>query len=70
MILSRETRSLHRVERTELLDTFRRAGPDATTLCEEWPARTLAAHIVVSEQYAGLPLLVSYPIWRLVSARQ
>jgi uncharacterized protein (TIGR03083 family) len=31
--------------------------------------RTLAAHLVVSEQYAGLPLVVSYPLWRVVSAR-
>jgi uncharacterized protein (TIGR03085 family) len=69
VILSRETRCLHRAERAELLDTYRRAGPDAPTLCEGWPVRTLAAHIVVSEQYAGLPLLVSYPVWRVVSAR-
>ena len=69
MILSRETRSLHRVERAELLETFRRAGPDAPTLCEDWPVRTLAAHLVVSEQYAGLPMTVSYPVWRVVGAR-
>jgi uncharacterized protein (TIGR03085 family) len=69
VILSRETRTLHRVERAELLETFRRAGPGAPTLCEEWPVRTLAAHLVVSEQYAGLPLVVSYPLWRIVSAR-
>jgi uncharacterized protein (TIGR03085 family) len=69
VILSRETRSLHRAERGELLTTFRSAGPDAPTLCSEWPARTLAAHLVVSEQYAGLPMTVSYPVWRLLSAR-
>ena len=68
-MLSRVTRSLHRAERAELLHTFRAAGPDAPTLCEEWPVRTLAAHLVVSEQYAGLPMTVSYPVWRVVGAR-
>jgi uncharacterized protein (TIGR03085 family) len=29
----------------------------------------LAAHIVVSEQGAGLPLAVSYPLWRVLPAR-
>jgi len=69
VILSRETRSLHRAERAELLETFRRAGPGAPTLCEGWSVRTLAAHLVVSEQYAGLPMTVSYPVWRVVGAR-
>src|SRR5438067_8254830 len=68
-MLSRVTRSLHRAERAELLATFRAAGPAAPTLCSEWPARTLAAHLVVSEQYAGLPMTVSYPVWRMLSAR-
>lgn len=69
MILSRETRSLHLAERAQLLATFRTVGPDAPTLCSEWSARTLAAHVVVSEQYAGLPMTVSYPVWRVLSAR-
>lgn len=69
MILSRETRALHVAERAELLATFSAAGPEASTLCSEWPVRTLAAHLVVSEQYAGLPMAVSYPLWRLLSAR-
>jgi len=69
VILSRETRALHRAERAELLATFRAAGPDAPTLCDEWPVRTLAAHVVVSESYAGLPMTVSYPLWRVLSAR-
>lgn len=69
MILSRATRRLHVAERAELVTTFRAAGPDAPTLCDEWPVRTLAAHLVVSEQYAGLPMTVSYPLWRLLSAR-
>lgn len=69
MILSRETRAVHRAERAELLQTLRRWGPEAPTLCSDWPARRLAAHLVVSEQAAGLPLAASYPLWRVLSAR-
>jgi len=69
VILSRETRSVHLAERAELLRTLRRWGPDAPTLCSDWPARRLAAHLVVSEQGAGLPLALSYPLWRVLSAR-
>ena len=70
MILSRETRAVHLTERAEFLRTLRRWGPDAPTLCEEWPVRRLAAHIVVSEQAAGLPMTVTYPVWRRISARR
>jgi uncharacterized protein (TIGR03085 family) len=38
-------------------------------LCEGWPVRRLAAHIVVSEQGAGLPMTVAYPLWRVMPAR-
>jgi uncharacterized protein (TIGR03085 family) len=68
VILSRQTRALHKQERTELLATLRRVGPDAPTLCDEWPVRTLAAHLVVSEQQAGVPLALSYPLWRILPA--
>jgi len=69
VILSRETRAVHLAERAELLRTLRRWCPDAPTLCSEWTARRLAAHVVVSEQAAGIPLAASYPLWRLLSAR-
>jgi uncharacterized protein (TIGR03085 family) len=69
VILSRTTRAVHLAERAALLRTLRRWGPDAPTLCEEWPVRRLAAHIVVSEQAAGLPLAFAYPLWRVMSAR-
>jgi len=69
VILSRETRSLHCAERAEFLATLRGAGQTAPTLCSEWPASTLAAHLVVSEQYAGLSMTMIYPVWRMLSAR-
>jgi uncharacterized protein (TIGR03085 family) len=69
VILSRQTTAVLRAERAELLGTLRSVGPDAPTLCDGWTAATLAAHIVVSEQQAGVPLSVAYPIWRVASAR-
>jgi uncharacterized protein (TIGR03085 family) len=69
VILSRQTSLALHVERTALLSTLHTLGPDAPTLCEGWTARTLAAHIVVSEQQAGIPLAVSYPVWRALNAR-
>jgi uncharacterized protein (TIGR03085 family) len=69
VILSRQTRALHHAERVQLLATLRTLGPDAPTLCEGWPVRTLVAHLVVSEQQAGLPLAFSYPVWRVAPAR-
>lgn len=41
--------ALSRRERTALVETLRRVGPDAPTLCEGWTARDLAAHLVVRE---------------------
>ena len=70
MILSRATRAVHLAERAEFLRTLRRWGPDAPTLCEDWSVRRLAAHIVVSELGAGLPMTVTYPVWRRISARR
>ncbi|WP_028476582.1 TIGR03085 family metal-binding protein [Nocardia sp. CNY236] len=37
-------------ERRALVETMRSAGPDAPTLCGEWTARDLAAHLVVRER--------------------
>ncbi len=39
-----------RVERSALCDLFLRVGPDSPTLCGEWTARDLAAHLVVRER--------------------
>ncbi|MEE6176767.1 TIGR03085 family metal-binding protein [Mycobacterium sp. 050134] len=36
-------------ERAALVDTMRGVGPDASTLCEGWKTRDLAAHLVVRE---------------------
>jgi len=69
VILSRETRAVHLTERAEFLRTLRQWGPEAPTLCEGWPVQRLAAHVVVSEQGAGLPMTVAYPLWRVMPAR-
>jgi uncharacterized protein (TIGR03085 family) len=37
-------------ERAALVTTMREAGPDAPTLCGDWTARDLAAHLVVRER--------------------
>ena len=42
--------SATRVERSALCDTLLEVGPDAPTLCGDWTARDLAAHIVVRER--------------------
>ena len=36
-------------ERAALVETMRRVGPDAATLCEGWKTRDLAAHLVIRE---------------------
>ena len=41
--------ALSRRERTALVETFRRVGPDSPTLCGDWNTRDLAAHLVVRE---------------------
>lgn len=41
--------SLARVERHALADTARSLGPDAPTLCGDWTARDLLAHLLVRE---------------------
>ena len=37
-------------ERAALVESLREHGPGAPTLCEEWTARDLAAHLVVRER--------------------
>ncbi|MBD0861344.1 TIGR03085 family protein [Gordonia sp. zg691] len=37
-------------ERAALVDTLKKVGPDAPTLCEGWTARDLLAHLVVRER--------------------
>jgi uncharacterized protein (TIGR03085 family) len=37
-------------ERASLCDLFEEVGPDAPTLCGDWTARDLAAHLVVRER--------------------
>jgi uncharacterized protein (TIGR03085 family) len=39
-----------RIERAALVETLRRVGPDAPTLCEGWTARDLAAHLLARER--------------------
>ena len=56
-------------ERTALCETLSEVGPAAPTLCASWTAAHLAGHLVVSERYWGLPLVVAYPLRRVLPAR-
>ena len=56
-------------ERVELVTTLRDVGPDASTLCSRWSAADIAAHLAVSEQALGLPLVVFNGIRRVVPAQ-
>ena len=55
-----------RRERSALVDTLRKVGPDAPTLCAGWTTRDLAAHLVVRERRLdatpgiSIPLLAGY----------
>ncbi len=51
-------------EREALCRTLSQVGPGAPTLCSKWTTAELAAHLVVSERYGGLPLVVAYPLRR------
>ena len=60
---------LRRSERNELLRTLADVGADAPTLCNDWSASDLAAHLVASERYAGVPLAISYPLRGVLPTR-
>jgi uncharacterized protein (TIGR03085 family) len=53
-------------ERAALVETMRTVGPDAPTLCGDWTARDLAAHLVVRERRLdatpgiAIPFLAGY----------
>lgn len=47
--MSTDRPTLARRERSALVETLRSTGPDASTLCEGWNTRDLAAHLVVRE---------------------
>jgi uncharacterized protein (TIGR03085 family) len=53
-------------ERAALVETMRAVGPDAPTLCGDWTARDLAAHLVVRERRLdatpgiAIPFLAGY----------
>ncbi|MGV9860366.1 TIGR03085 family metal-binding protein [Gordonia sp. NPDC003425] len=53
--------SLAQNERAALVETLRRVGPDAPTLCEGWTSRDLAAHLVIRERRpdAAVGIMVS-----------
>lgn len=53
---------LRRSERLDLLETLRQVGPEAPTLCAQWSAADLAAHLVASERHRGLPMVVAYKL--------
>lgn len=49
-------------ERSALLATLEQVGPNAPTLCLRWTTADIAGHLVVSERYFGLPLVIGYPL--------
>ncbi|MGO2861223.1 MAG: TIGR03085 family metal-binding protein [Brevibacterium sp.] len=53
--------NLARTERLRLVDSARRAGEDAPTLCEGWTVRDLATHLIIRERHprAALGTFVS-----------
>jgi uncharacterized protein (TIGR03085 family) len=57
---------VRRGERDALLLTLRELGPTAPTLCSQWAADDIAAHLVVSEQGWGLPMVTVYWLRRLL----
>ena len=60
---------IRNAERAALCETLSEVGPAAPTLCASWTAADLAGHLVVSERYWGLPLVVAYPLRRVLPAR-
>ena len=58
--------SVRRAERHAVRSTLARLGPEAPTLCSEWQAADLAAHLVVSEAYRGWPMVVAYRLRRVL----
>jgi uncharacterized protein (TIGR03085 family) len=59
---------LRRRERVAVCMTLREVGPDAPTLCSQWSAADIAAHLVASERGWGLPMVVGYGLRRVLPA--
>jgi len=57
---------LRRQERAAACLTFRELGPEVPTLCSQWSAADLAGHLVISERYGGVPMVVAYPLRRVL----
>ncbi|WP_209325536.1 TIGR03085 family metal-binding protein [Brevibacterium renqingii] len=53
--------NLARAERLRLVDTARRAGEDAPTLCEGWTTRDLVTHLVIRERHPAAALGIFMP---------
>lgn len=51
-----------RAERAASVDTLRRVGPDAPTLCGDWTAADVAAHLRLQDQGRGVPILLTAPL--------
>ncbi len=46
------------------METLRAVGPAAPTMCVDWTAIDISAHLVASEQGAGLPMVLAYLLRR------
>src|SRR5438067_2913929 len=68
MVTRQALRRVRADERRELLATLRFVGPTAPTLCAEWCAMDIAAHLVVSEASMGLPMVAGNALRRLLPA--
>ena len=66
------SRTLAHEERLELAALLAHVGPDATTLCEGWATRDLAAHLVLRESHVAAAGSKARPLsgWTLRTQRR
>lgn len=57
---------LRELERESLVEDLRVVGEHAPTLCADWTASDIAAHLVASERAWGLPMLPAYQLRRVL----
>jgi len=55
------TKNLARIERESFANTLVSVGPDAPTLCAEWNARDLAAHVILRERRLDAAVGIAVP---------
>lgn len=63
---ARSLTELRHLERATFVENLRLVGEHAPTLCANWTAADLAAHVVASERAWGLPMVPAYQLRRLL----